>query len=160
MSLISIEDTLKTIFRAYDIRGVFGKELTLDLVYKIGRAFATKIGFGKKISVSKDTRISGSALIESFILGLLNSGCISIKIDTIPVPVLGYYTWSKNFDAGVYISASHNPPEYNGIRFRGRDGAGMLYKELNMEEIIIANQFRELTKEEQENCILLRVMLN
>ena len=151
MNFMPSENVIGTIFRAYDIRGIFGKELTLDLAYKIGRAFATKIGFGKKISVSKDTRTSGNALMESVILGLLDSGCTSIKIDTIPVPVLGYYVWSRNFDAGIYISASHNPPEYNGIRFRGKDGAGMLYKRLNIEEAIIKNQFRELTKEEQKN---------
>ena len=139
----------RTIFRAYDIRGIFGKDLTLDLAYKIGRAFATKMGFGRKICMSKDTRVSSSALMESFALGLLDSGCVSLKFDTIPVPVLGYCIWSQNFDAGIYISASHNPPEYNGIRFRDGDGSGMYYRDLNLEEVIEHNQFRELDEQEK-----------
>lgn len=140
-------EKIEKIFRAYDIRGIFGKDLTLDIAYDIGRAFGTKLGEGKKVCVSRDTRISGKALMEAFILGLIYSGCNSVKTGIIPIPVLGYYTWKKGFDAGVYISASHNPFEYNGIRFRGKDGAGLLYEKMGVKEAFMKKEFKEGKKE-------------
>lgn len=118
---------METIFRAYDIRGIFNKELTPEISLKVGLAFGTYLGKNKSILLSKDTRFSGDVLEYAFLSGIINTGCNVLKVDIIPLPVFCYNIWNKKLDAGVFISASHNPPEYNGIRFRSPDGSGLLY---------------------------------
>ena len=137
------------IFRAYDIRGIYGKDLTEEIVHDIGRAFSTFIGYGKKICLGRDTRNSGATLLESFLAGLTEAGCCAVKAGIIPIPVLGFLTWHRNYDMGVYISASHNPPEYNGIRFRGKDGAGYMDGEGEIKRIFMEKKFRKISFKEK-----------
>ncbi|MGL4876657.1 phosphoglucosamine mutase, partial [Paraclostridium dentum] len=87
--------------------------------------------------VGKDTRISGDMLESALIAGLMSVGCDVITVGVVPTPAVAYLTKKYNADCGVVISASHNPVEYNGIKFFNKDG----YKlddevELNIEEYI------------------------
>jgi phosphomannomutase/phosphoglucomutase len=117
-----------TVFRAYDVRGVYGTELTEDLAARVGSSFGS-FARGEDVSLGRDTRISGPAIEKAFLEGLLSTGCKVKSYGIIPIAILSYITKRDGLRAAAYISASHNPPEYNGIRFRTGDGYGLLYQE-------------------------------
>ncbi len=119
---------LVTVFRAYDVRGVYGTDLTEDLARRVGVSFGSFAG-GGNVSLGRDTRISGPSLEKAFLEGVLTTGCHVHSYGVIPIAVLSYITRKMGLKAAAYISASHNPPEYNGVRFRTSDGYGLLYQE-------------------------------
>lgn len=114
----------ENIFRAYDIRGIFGKDLTEEIVEKIGKAFGTFLS-RKTVVVGKDVRSSGEALGKAFIEGLNSTGCNVIEIGIVATPVLYFSVPTLKADAGVMITASHNPKEWNG--FKLCDSNGLIY---------------------------------
>ena len=136
------------IFRAYDIRGIFGEDFTAEIAEDVGKAFGTHLGLGKKVCIGKDPRNSGDIIENAFVSGLVNVGCNAVLVDMLPIPVLSFLTWKKGYDAGVYISASHNPPEYNGIRFRSKYGHGYLYSDTNIMAILGEKKFRKIRPDE------------
>ncbi len=79
--------------------------------------------------MGRDTRISGPSLQKAFLDGLLSTGCQVNSFGIIPIAIISFITWMEKLKAAAYISASHNPPEYNGVRFRTCDGYGLLYQE-------------------------------
>lgn len=115
---------MKNIFRAYDIRGVYQEELTLDFAEKIGLSFGTFLGNKGTVIMGRDARHGGPDLQAAVTKGLNRAGLNTVDIGMLPTPALNYYCARENATAGIIISASHNPPEYNGIRFRKGDGAG------------------------------------
>jgi phosphomannomutase len=117
-----------TVFRAYDVRGVWGTEVTEDLAQRLGASFGSFAG-GGPVSLARDTRISGPRLEKAFLKGLLGTGCRVYSYGVLPISLLSFITWQDKLRAAAYISASHNPPEYNGIRFRTSDGYGLLYRD-------------------------------
>ena len=107
------------------VRGVANTELTAELAYKLGRAGAYVLTEGThkpKILVAKDTRISGDMLEAALVAGILSVGAEAIVIGVIPTPAVAHLTRQYGADAGVMISASHNPVEYNGIKFFNSNG--------------------------------------
>jgi phosphomannomutase / phosphoglucomutase len=128
-------------FRAYDVRGIYNTEVTEELVEKVGSAFGSCFE-GGIVSLGRDTRVSGPSLQAAFIKGVQSTGCDIESYGIIPISVLSFITWVESLDAGSYISASHNPPEYNGIRFRTGDGYGMLYQETKIMEYFRDGKFR------------------
>ncbi|PRR80550.1 Phosphoglucosamine mutase [Clostridium liquoris] len=107
------------------VRGIANDELTADTAYSLGRAGAYVLTEGThkpKILVGMDTRISGYMLESSLVAGILSVGAEAICVGVIPTPAVAYLTRKYGADAGVVISASHNPVEYNGIKFF--DGKG------------------------------------
>lgn len=116
-----------TVFRAYDVRGVYGEDLTEELARRVGESFGS-YAMGE-VSLGRDTRISGPTLEKAFLEGVLRTGCEVQSYGIIPIAILSYVTWADRLRAAAYISASHNPPEYNGVRFRTGDGYGLLYNE-------------------------------
>ncbi len=117
-----------TVFRAYDVRGVYGTDLTEELAARVGESFGSYAG-GGRVSLGRDTRISGPSLQKAFLNGVLSTGCEVQSFGVIPIAILSYITMADRLKAAAYISASHNPPEYNGVRFRTGDGYGLLYQE-------------------------------
>jgi phosphomannomutase len=117
-----------TVFRAYDVRGVYGTDLTEDLVRRVGQSFGSFAG-GGGVSLGRDTRISGPSLQKAFLEGILSTGCSVYSYGIIPIAVISFITRKMGLKAAAYISASHNTPEYNGVRFRTGDGYGLLYRE-------------------------------
>ena len=115
---------MENIFRAYDIRGVYKKEITLDFAEKIGLSFGTYLGNRGTVIMSRDARHGGPEIQAAVSCGLNRAGVDTIDVGMLPTPAANYYTAKVGASAGVIISASHNPPEYNGIRFRKGDGAG------------------------------------
>lgn len=131
---------MRKYFGTDGVRGIANTELTCDLAYRLGRAGGFVLAENKervKVVVGKDTRISGDMLESSLIAGLMSVGCDVITVGVVPTPAVAYLTKKYNADCGVVISASHNPVEYNGIKFFNKDG----YKlddevELKIEEYI------------------------
>jgi len=110
------------IFRAYDIRGIFGKDLTEEIATKIGAAFA-KFLEDKTVVVGRDVRISGEKLRDAMISGLV-SRCNVTDVGVVPTPLLYFATNRLQKDAGIMVTASHNPPQWNGFKaFRGQRGS-------------------------------------
>lgn len=107
------------------VRGIANKELTCELAYKLGKAGAcvlTEVSGSPKILVGMDTRISGDMLESALVAGILSVGAKAVCVDVIPTPAIAYLTKKYGADAGVVISASHNPVEYNGIKFFNGEG--------------------------------------
>ena len=107
------------------VRGIANTELTAKLAYNLGRAGAYVLTEGThkpRILVAKDTRISGDMLESALVAGILSVGAEAIILGVVPTPAVAHLTREYNADAGVMISASHNPVEYNGIKFF--DGKG------------------------------------
>lgn len=96
-------------------RGVANRELTCDIAYRIGQAAVRFLG--KTIVVGKDTRLSGDMLESALEAGIMSMGGTALAVDIIPTPAIALLTRTLHADAGAVISASHNPPEYNGIKF-------------------------------------------
>ena len=110
------------IFRAYDIRGIFGEDLTEEVATKIGAAFA-KFLDGKTVVVGRDVRISGEQLRDALVSGLV-SRCNVTDVGVLPTPLLYFAANILNKDAGIMVTASHNPPQWNGFKaFRGQKGS-------------------------------------
>ena len=107
-----------TIFRAYDIRGIVGHNLTDEIVYAIGLAFAAKaqeVG-QRRIAVGRDGRHSSPALKRALVSGLAAAGLDVLDIGQVPTPLLYFATHELNTRSGVMLTGSHNPAEYNGLK--------------------------------------------
>ena len=108
----------KLMFREYDIRGIWGKDINEEISYHIGRAFATKLlSFGKnKMLVGYDNRTSSETIEKNLIKGLTDGGVNVVRLGLVTTPMY-YYAWDKlNIKCGIMITASHNPKEYNGFK--------------------------------------------
>ena len=106
------------VFRAYDIRGVVGRELTPELVQAIGRAIGSQAyELGEQtVVVGRDGRLSSPELARQLIEGLRESGRDVIDIGAVPTPVLYFATHYLDAASGVMVTGSHNPPDYNGFK--------------------------------------------
>jgi len=109
------------IFKAYDIRGIYPNEINEDIVYKIARAYVIKFK-PKKVTAGMDMRLSSPKLFEVLIKGLTDQGCNVVNIGLVSTPMMYFSVWNYNYDGGLMISASHNPPEYNGVKMVGKGG--------------------------------------
>ena len=118
MSSYTIPDN---IFRQYDIRGVFGEELSVDIAEALGRAFVAfmiKIAGKKKatLAIGRDVRLSSTEIRDALIKGITGAGMDVIDIGECPSPLLYFATHTLEVDGGIMITGSHNPPEYNGFK--------------------------------------------
>ncbi len=104
------------IFRAYDIRGVVETALKPDVVKLVGQALGTLYPNSKTVVVARDGRSSSKLLVDNLSQGLKASGVAVIDIGEVPTPVLYYATHKLKTGAGVMVTGSHNPPEYNGLK--------------------------------------------
>ena len=106
------------------IRGVAGEDLTVELAYKLARAACYKLKDvdNKLIVIGKDTRISGDMLEAALISGITSMGFDVYRLGVIPTPAVAYLTRFYNACCGIVISASHNPYEFNGIKYFSNEG--------------------------------------
>ena len=108
------------LFGTDGVRGVANTELTCDLAFKLGQA---AVAFkGKTILIGKDTRLSGDMLEASVAAGVMSMGGTALLAGIIPTPAIALLVRELSCDGGVVISASHNPPEYNGIKLFDGEG--------------------------------------
>ncbi len=135
------------LFGSSGIRGIVDREL-VHLAWEIGLSVG---GLYRSVVVGQDTRSSSDAMKYALISGLLCAGCRTYDAGTTPTPVLAYIT--SDFEAGIMITASHNPPEYNGIKLLNRDGSAFDHAQRNqIEETISEKAFRLSSWKEMEGC--------
>lgn len=132
------------LFGTDGVRGIANKDLTGKLAYELGRIGTYVITKGKKnakILVGMDTRISGDLLESALIAGICSVGADAYSVEIVPTPAVAYLTRAYDADAGIVISASHNPVEYNGIKFFNSDGYKLNDEiEDEIESYILANR--------------------
>ena len=106
------------IFREYDIRGIAGKDILEEDVVSIGKAYGSLLNKQNKkiVSVGRDCRQTSEKFSQLLIQGIISTGCDVIDIGTCPTPVLYFSIHHLNLEGGAMVTASHNPPEYNGFK--------------------------------------------
>lgn len=114
------------LFGTDGIRGVVGETLTAELAYRVGQAITIVLteqkGSAPTITIGKDTRISSDMLESALMAGICAMGGSVMPFGTIPTPAVAFLTVQEEADAGIVISASHNPYEHNGIKIFGAQG--------------------------------------
>jgi len=147
------------LFGTDGVRGVANSELTTELAYKLGKAGAYVLSREKVkpvILIGKDTRISGDMLEDAISAGALSMGGNVIKVGVLPTPAIAHLVKHYNADAGVVISASHNPFEFNGIKFFNSEGFKLddeiedLIEDIIMRDIDVSSH---ITGEKLGRCI-------
>ena len=129
----------KRLFGTNGVRGVVGKDITPELVIAIGEALGS-LRKGR-IAVGRDTRTSGEMYVKAIKSGLMAVGCDVVDCGILPTPALQYIVKGQ-FDAGAMITASHNPPEYNGVKIIEQDGTEMGDEEIvKLEQRVIDRSF-------------------
>jgi len=106
------------IFREYDIRGVAGRDITVRVAERIGRAYGTFAADKgvTRVTVGRDGRLSGPRLAKGLIKGIRSTGMDVIDLGLVPTPVLYFSLFSLPVGGGIEVTGSHNPPEYNGFK--------------------------------------------
>ena len=118
------------IFRQYDIRGIVGEDLDAEVTEAVGRAFGSRVRLDSSlrsptVAVGYDNRLTSPSLADGLIAGIRSAGVDVVDVGTVPTPVLYWSDVTLGADAGVQITGSHNPPEWNGIKMT--PGGSSLY---------------------------------
>lgn len=98
------------------IRGKYGEKITPEIAFKVGNSIACQCRINKKIVVGRDTRKSGSLITLSLASGIMTQGVDVIDVGVVPTPIVAFLAKEMDFDYGIVITASHNEPNYNGIK--------------------------------------------
>lgn len=135
-------------FKAYDIRGKVPSELNSEIAYKVGRAFV-KLNNAKKVIIGMDIRTSSPELSEALANGLTDAGCDVVDLGMCGTEMIYFSTPYLDADGGVMITASHNPPEYNGLKFVKKGSVPMGYASglQEVEQMILNDDLGELATE-------------
>ncbi|MBT7188518.1 phosphoglucosamine mutase, partial [Candidatus Bathyarchaeota archaeon] len=125
------------LFGSSGIRGLANKDITTTLAQRVGAAIAT-MNQGGQIVVGYDARMSGPMLEMALSSGLNAAGADVIQVGLVPTPVTAWMIGETGSDAGVEVTASHNPPQYNGLKVFNREGMSLTIKEqLATEKILV-----------------------
>jgi phosphomannomutase len=116
--MYQLKQVERSVFRAYDIRGVIGKDLNADDFYTIGRAISCRLYAlnRSKIFIARDGRLTSDELTAALKQGLLDSGITVIDLGAAATPVMYYAVNTTDIDSGLMVTGSHNPADYNGIK--------------------------------------------
>ncbi len=130
------------LFGSSGVRGLANIELTPTLAAQVGLAVTTCAN-AKTVAVGRDTRTSGQMLENALVAGLMSNGANVKQLGILPTPVLAYLTRELKADAGIMITASHNPPQYNGLKVFDATGTAYEMKSQNeIERTISQKQFK------------------
>lgn len=145
---------MSRMFGTDGVRGIANYELTSEIAYSLGRAGAYVLSKGShkpRILVGTDTRISKDMLESALVAGILSVGAEAVCVGVIPTPAIAYLTRKYKLDAGVVISASHNPVEYNGIKFFNSQGYKLSDELEDKIQSVIENQCKDIPLPSGEN---------
>jgi len=126
------------LFGTSGVRGVVGKDLNYELLWNVGRAIATSLRPAAKIVIATDSRESRESVKSVVAMGLLAGGVNVVDAGILPTPILAFATVDMRMDMGIMITASHNPPEYNGVKLFTSEGIGFSPRQENEIERIYA----------------------
>ncbi|MEM3516073.1 MAG: phosphoglucosamine mutase [Saccharolobus sp.] len=142
------------LFGTDGIRGVTNAELTPELALKIGKAIGSYFGKGSRLLIGRDVRAGGDMILRSVESGLLSSGVIVYEAGMAPTPTFQYGVKTLGYDGGVVITASHNPPQYNGIKVLSPNGIEISREEeLSIEDIYFNSKFNSVEWNELINDV-------
>src|SRR5215213_8624284 len=136
--------SIGSLFKAYDVRGIVPSELTPDLAYRTGRALVLYLG-ADQVAVGRDMRLSGESLSGALIDGIRDQGADVVDFGLVSTDALYFAVGKYGFPAGVMITASHNPPEYNGFKICREEARALSLEEGigQIRDLVIANQFND-----------------
>ncbi|KCZ71751.1 phosphomannomutase [Candidatus Methanoperedens nitroreducens] len=135
----------KKLFGTFGFRGIVNEGMDANKVKQVGAALAVYLGEGKTVAIGKDPRISSDMLEEALVAGITDHGCNALTLGIITPNTLSLEA-GRQADAGVMITASHNPPEYNGIKCLGKSGRGFSPEEDLALERIYFGDLNKITK--------------
>ena len=130
------------LFGTSGVRGKVFERITVEFCLKLGKAIASTLPEKSNIAIATDTRVTKDLLKSALISGLLSCNVNAVDIGIAPTPVLAFLTKHSNYDAGVMITASHNPPEYNGMKLWCDGMAYTTHAEEVIEDALIRNEYR------------------
>ena len=130
----------KKLFGTSGIRGLIGSEVTCELALNVGKSLACYLGNEGTVVIGYDTRTTNQMLDQAICAGLLESGVNVIKIGMVPTPLVGYATEKLDANAGIMLTASHNPSPYNGIKLWNKNGMAYTSEQEAKIEEIYANK--------------------
>ncbi len=131
---------MQRLFGTNGVRGIVNEDLSIELALKLGKSIGSY--FQGNIIIATDTRSSNEMIKDAVIAGLLSTGCNVFDAKIAPSPALQYYVKNSDADAGVIVTASHNPPEFNGIKVIDKDGMELSRnKEKEIEKIFFNERF-------------------
>jgi len=149
---------MQSIFGTDGIRGRFNEEITYSLAYKVGYALGSNLEINNPILIGRDTRISGDILLQAIAKGISASGKKFINLGICPTPAIPFLIKQEKLSSGIMISASHNPPEYNGIKIFDHNGQKItksfenkiqkLVEEQNQKQSVPTKEFSLTTNKE------------
>jgi len=142
---------MQSIFGTDGIRGRFNEEITYSLAYKVGFALGSILDKKSPIIIGRDTRISGDILLQALTQGLKDSGKKFINLGICPTPAIPFLIKQENLSSGIMISASHNPPEYNGIKIFDHNGQKITK--------YFENKIQKLIQESNHNILVPRTVI-
>jgi len=137
---------MQSIFGTDGIRGRFNKEITYSLAYKVGYALGSALEKKNPILIGRDTRITGDILLQAITQGINESGKKFINIGICTTPAIPFLIKQENLSSGVMISASHNPPEYNGIKIFDQNGQKITK--------IFESKIQKIIEESKQNILI------
>ncbi|MHA2188990.1 MAG: phosphoglucosamine mutase [Candidatus Thorarchaeota archaeon] len=130
------------LFGTTGVRKLYGSEFDLGMALKLGKALGTYLGEGS-VLMARDVRTTSRMIEDALTAGILSTGVNVIRAGMIPTPTLAFMTKHLQLDAGVMVTASHNPPEYTGVKFWASDTMGFKPEdEAKLEELYNGNDFR------------------
>ena len=133
----------RKLFGTSGIRGLVGQDLSPDFCYRVGLATGSTLPVSSTVCIATDTRISRDVVKEAITAGLVATGINVVDLGILPTPALALLTRECGFTAGIMVTASHNPPEFNGIKFFNADSVGYSRtQEAEIEKVFFAQEFR------------------
>lgn len=131
------------LFGTSGIRGVVNQDLSTDFCHEVAQSIGITLSPHSRVCIATDTRVSRDTIKDSVISGLRSSGIDITDLGILPTPVLAFLTRDMAFDTGVMITASHNPPEFNGLKlFNGNSTGYSRAQELEIEKTYDEKRFR------------------
>lgn len=132
------------LFGTNGVRGYANQDMSPELALKLGKSLGSFLPAGARVLVGRDTRTSGPMLVDALTAGLLSTGAQVSDAGVVPTPALQWRVKSGgDFEAACIVTASHNPPEFNGIKFVDRDGTEYpAEKEDKVEDLFFSEKFR------------------
>ena len=147
----------QSIFRSYDMRGVYPTAMNEDVAYATGQAFV-KVMKAKTVAVGQDVRASGQSLKASLIRGITDAGANVIDVGVISTEMLYFASATLDCDGGMSVTASHNPAQWNGTKFIGKGGIP-LTRDGQLGEIYAAVNSHEAVSEFEKGTVVTRDLL-
>ncbi len=129
------------LFGTTGVRKVYGTEFDLEMALHLGKALGTLVGEGT-VLLARDARTTGLMVADALSAGIMSTGVSVVRAGIIPTPTLAYLTMKREYEAGLMVTASHNPPEYTGIKFWSKSSMGFTSdEERKLEEIYESKKF-------------------